>query len=94
MANGLRSTAAPKTKVVAATGGAAIGSSVSLILLWIMQTVLHISMPDNVHDAFNVIFTTVVTGLAGYYTPPGENEGVVVEDGKVRSALRTPKDPG
>ena len=48
-----------------------------------------LTLPDNVTEAFNTIFTTIVTLAAGYYTPPGASEGVVVDDtGRVRSALK------
>jgi hypothetical protein len=48
-----------------------------------------LTLPDNVTEAFNTIFTTIVTLAAGYYTPPGASEGVVVDDtGSVRSALK------
>ncbi len=93
MADDLTPTAAPKTKVIAATGGAAVGSAASVVLLWILKSVLHkfgIDPPEDVDAAFTSIFTTIATGLAGYYTPPGLNEGVVVdEDGKVKSALKS-----
>jgi hypothetical protein len=87
-----KSTASPKTKVIAATGGAAVGSAFSVVLIWILGSVLNklgITLPDNVTAAFNTIFTTIVTLAAGYYTPPGASEGVVVnENGSVRSALK------
>jgi hypothetical protein len=88
----MTATAMPKTKVVAATGGAALGSAFSVILIWILQSglaELQIEMPPAVLDAFTAIFTALAAFAAGYYTPPGVDEGVVVDhDGKVKSAVR------
>jgi hypothetical protein len=89
MPNNLQPTNSPKNKVIAATGGAAIGSAVAVILTWIVTaafTKVGISLPENVSNAFSVIFTTITTFLAGYYTPAGANEGVVTVNGQVKSA--------
>jgi hypothetical protein len=92
MADGFQATASPKTKVIAATGGAAVGSAFSVVLTWVLASALNklgLTLPDNVTAAFNTIFTTIVTLAAGYYTPPGVSEGVIVDDkGNVRSALK------
>ncbi len=88
----MRATATPKNKVIAATTGAAVGSSVAVIFVWILQTILDragIHMDKEVATAFSVVFTAVVTMLAGYYTPPGASEGVLVDpNGNVKSALK------
>jgi hypothetical protein len=84
-------TSSPKNKVIAATGGAAVGSASSVILIWLLTSVLgefQIKPPQGVLDAFNTIFTTLATLAAAYFTPPGANEGVVIDaNGKVKSAI-------
>ena len=95
MADEFQATASPKTKVIAATGGAAVGSAFSVILTWILAAALKkldLALPDNVTAAFNTIFTTIVTLAAGYYTPPSASEGVIVDEkGSVRSAYQVPQ---
>jgi hypothetical protein len=81
-------TATPKNKVIAATGGAAVGSAVSVIILWLLTAYGHITFPQEVSDALSTLFTTIVTGAVGYIVPPGASEGSVVDaSGKVKSAL-------
>jgi hypothetical protein len=80
MADGFQATASPKTK---ATGGAAVGSAFSIVLIWVLALALNkfgLTLPDNATAAFNTIFTTIVTLAAGYYTPPGVSEGVIVDE--------------
>ena len=89
--SGTQQTSAPKSKVIAATGGAAIGSSISVILIWALTSGLsffHIEVPSQVLDAFTAIFTTLTTFAAGYMMPPGANEtNIVTGDGRVKSAV-------
>ena len=84
-------TGTPKNKVVAAAAGAASGSALAVILTWLLALALKqggVTLPDNVEAAFVAVFSTVATLLAGYFTPPGANEGSIVgSDGKVRSGL-------
>ncbi len=86
-------TSAPKNKVIAATGGAAVGSALAVILTWILGLILgklNITITNDVSSAFEVIFTSAATLAAGYYTPPGASEGVVVQpDGSVKSAIKS-----
>jgi hypothetical protein len=50
---------------------------------------IDLTLPDNVTDALNTIFTTIVTFAAGYSMPPSASEGVIVDEkGSVRSALK------
>ncbi len=87
----MTATSMPKTKVVAATGGAAVGSALSVVVLWILQSALaqlHIEVPPSVLDAITAIFTAGSTFAAGYYVPPGADEGTVIADGKAKSAVR------
>jgi hypothetical protein len=96
MADEVKPSATPKTKVIAATGGAALGSAFSVVLTWILGLALKkidLTLPDNVTEAFNTIFTTIVTFAAGYYTPPSASERVIVDEkGSVRSAVKmTPR---
>jgi hypothetical protein len=86
----MQATAAPKNKVIAATGGAAVGSAISVIILWILTTFGHVTFPQDVTNALSTLFTTIVTFLVGYIVPPGANEGTVVDEaGKVKSALKS-----
>ena len=83
----MQTTAAPKKKVIAATGGAAVGSAVSVIILWMLTAYGHVTLPPEVSNALGTIFTTVVTGFAGYFVPPGADEGSVLDaSGNVKSA--------
>jgi hypothetical protein len=88
-----RQTTAPKNKVVAATGGAAVGSAIAVILTWILSSVLqgyNIDLPTQVTSAFTAIFTSVGTFVAGYYMPPGASEGVIIApDGSAKSATKS-----
>lgn len=90
--DGMTATSAPKNKVVAATGGAAIGSAIAVVITWILTSILEhfaVKIPVDVTTAISSIFTTLTAFLAGYYTPPGANEGVVtMPDGTVKSAVK------
>jgi hypothetical protein len=89
----MKQTATPKNKVVAATGGAAVGSAIAVILTWILSSFLkryNIDLPNEVTTAFNAIFTSVGTFAAGYYVPPGTSEGVIIAaDGSAKSATKS-----
>src|SRR5205085_1359128 len=86
-------TSAPRQKVVAATGGSAVGAALSVITFWALQGIFskaQITIPGEVKDALTLLITTLFTYLAGYYTPPGASEAVVkADDGSMKSATRT-----
>ena len=82
-------TSAPRQKVVGATTGSAIGGALSVIVLWILDSgmqQLSINAPTEVKDSFTVVFTTVFTFLGGYYTRPGSDEAVTMENGQMVAA--------
>jgi hypothetical protein len=84
-------TRAPQKKVIAATGGAALGSAIAVILMWIIDSLfkqLGISMPDEVRTALTTVFTTISTFAGGYYTPPGSDEVVTTLNGKLVSGVK------
>jgi hypothetical protein len=57
MADWFQATASPKTKVIAATGGAAVGSAFSVVLTWVLALALNkfgLTLPENVTAAFKV----------------------------------------
>lgn len=88
----MAATGVPKNKVVAATGGAAVGSSIAIIVTWFVESGfahLQIQVPQTVLEAITVLVTTIATFAAGYMVPPGANEGsIVTQDGSVKSAVR------
>lgn len=92
MADDLTVTSTPKNKVLAATGGAAFGGAISVVTIWVLKSLLslkNITLPDDVESACTTIVTVLTTFIAGYQTPPGANEGVVVAtDGSIKSAKR------
>ena len=92
-----RVTPTPRNKVVAASAGAAFGSAVGAIVAWLLQTLLTkagLELPPEVKSAIAVVIATIVTMMAGYYTPPGANETAITgDDGKVRSALKASNEP-
>ena len=88
-----KQTAAPRQKVVAAAGGSVFGSAVSVILLWIFDSVMNVigvTLPPDVSNAFTAIVTGLFTFSAGYYMPPGASEVVVkADDGSLKAAIKT-----
>ena len=66
-------TSTPKKKVLAATGGAAVGSAAAVVLVWTVQKA-GLDVPANVADALNVVVTAILTFVAGWFTPPGAGE--------------------
>lgn len=75
-------TTAPQRKVIAATGGAAVGSAVAVILTWVLGGVLAklgLPFPDNIQSAFNTVFTTLSAFTFGYYTSPAMGEAVALD---------------
>lgn len=87
MAENPAPTNTPKTKVLAATGGAAVGSAVAVILIWAIQKT-GLEVPTNVADALGVITTAVLTFVSGWAMPPGAGEvNIMAHDGTVASAV-------
>jgi hypothetical protein len=88
----MKVTSTPKNKVVAATGGAAVGSAFAVIITWALNALsdsFQVELPADVSTSLSLIFTSIATFLAGYYTPPGANEGSVVsDDGRVKAAVQ------
>lgn len=88
----LGQTAAPQRKVIAATGGAAVGSAVALIVTWILGGAfakLGLPFPENIQSAFNTVFTTLSAFMFGYYTSPDIGEAVTLDvAGNPVAALR------
>lgn len=60
----------PVPKVVAATGGAGLGYSVQVILIWIIEYFAGLDIPTEVENATGFILTTLVAFLGGYFAPP------------------------
>jgi hypothetical protein len=79
-------TNAPKSKVMAATMGAGVGSALVVILVWLLQNA-GIMLPDRVTDALSVVVTALLGFASGWVTPPGAGEtNIIQNDGTVRSA--------
>jgi hypothetical protein len=82
-----QATAAPKQKVLAATGGTSVASAISVIVLWGFDSLG--SLPDEVKGAVCTVVIAINTFLAGYYTSLGSFEtNIVISDESVRSAMR------
>lgn len=79
-------TTAPTKKVVAATGGAAVGPALALLICWGANHFLHAGIPDDVQDALAIVASALISFVAGYYTSPDANETVTSIDGKMLSA--------
>lgn len=56
-------------KVTYATGGAAVGSAVSTVAVWIVEAAARIDVPEQVELAFGVILTAGLAFLAGWAKP-------------------------
>lgn len=58
---------APKT--AAGTGGAAIGGAISVIFLWLLQTIFpRVVVTNEVASAWTVIFSTIAAFVSSYST--------------------------
>ena len=83
----------PKNKVLAATGGAAVGSAISVILIWTIQKA-GLEVPANVADALGVITTAILTFVSGWAVPPGAGEvNIAACDGTVASGVMPTPSP-
>lgn len=69
------STAAPARKVVAASGGGAVGGALAEILLYLIEKVE--PLPSGVEAAVTVLVIAAVAFAAGYLTPPAADDKVV-----------------
>ena len=77
----------PKSKVLAATGGAAVGSAVAVVLIWAIQK-MGIEVPADVTEALGVILTAILTFVSGWSMPPGAGEvNITARDGTVTSGV-------
>ena len=88
MANGGIPTGQVKQKVWGATAGSGAGAFVGVLVVWGLKSA-GIVIPDNVEAAITGLVTLIFTGGAGYLTPPGSTETNVVENGQVKSAVKT-----
>ncbi|MHB8285991.1 MAG: hypothetical protein ACYDD1_15120 [Caulobacteraceae bacterium] len=81
-------TTAPTKKVVAATGGAAVGPALALLICWAANRFLPTAdaIPQDVQDALAIVASVLVSFIAGYYTSPDANETVASVSGKMVSA--------
>ncbi len=69
-------TAVPAAKVVAATGGAAVGSSIVVILSWLVTSLTGVVVPIEVQSAFAVVLAALGAFSVGYFVPPGATERI------------------
>lgn len=56
----------PKPKVIAATGGAAVGGALALLTAWILG-MFGVDVPGEVQGAFTVLFSTALAFVGGYW---------------------------
>lgn len=63
-------TSQPQPKVIAATAGSLIGGAVSTITLYLIETLSHVVLPDEVKSAAVVLISAGVAFAAGYIKRP------------------------
>jgi len=80
---------APTQKVLASTAGAALGSTLGMLLVWVIN---HLVLPpdqplsEQFQGALIAVVSAGLTLIFGYHTPPGTDEQVVVANGVALSA--------
>lgn len=68
--------AAPTRKVVASSGGAAAGSAVADILIYVLEKLTG-PLPENIESAVSLLVILTAGFAAGYFVPPSLDEHVV-----------------
>lgn len=68
-ANG-QPTSTPQPKVIAATVGAGVGAATSTLVVYLVETIGAVDIPDGVEGAIAVLITAAVAFLAGYIKRP------------------------
>lgn len=63
----MKNTTKVNPKVTYAAGGAAVGSAVSTVAVWIVQASTGIIVPEHVELAFGVILTAGLAFTAGWF---------------------------
>lgn len=63
-------TSRPQPKVLAATAGAGVGAAVSTILIYLIESLSKIDLPDVVEGAALTLVSAGVAFLAGYIKRP------------------------
>lgn len=63
-------TAVPQPKVVAATVGAGVGAASSTLLVYLIESIGRVDIPDVVEGAILVLVSAGVSFLAGYIKRP------------------------
>ncbi|HEY4471638.1 MAG TPA: hypothetical protein VGN21_10740, partial [Stellaceae bacterium] len=76
---------APTAKVIAASGGSAIGGSLGTIFTWIIVSKLEPPpLPGDVHTAIAAVTTALcgalMAGLLGYFTRPQAHTRVICDE--------------
>jgi hypothetical protein len=67
-------TAKPVRKVMAASAGSGVGVAIATIVVWLIATFAHTSIPDYVTAALTILFGAGAAFIAGYATPPHPND--------------------
>jgi high-affinity Fe2+/Pb2+ permease len=87
MANGaVVATNQVKQKVLGATAGSGAGAFIGVLVIWGLKSA-GVHIPPEVESAITGLITLLLTGGAGWITPPGATETNIIEDGKTKSAL-------
>ena len=63
-------TAQPQPKVLAATAGAGVGAAVSTLVVYLIETLGRVDLPDVVEGACLVLISAGVAFAAGYIKRP------------------------
>ena len=76
-------THSPTPKVVAATGGSAVGAALSTVVSWAVVQYCPITLPDNVAQAVTFLIITGLTAAftfaSGYLTRPSRYHTIAVD---------------
>ena|ERR1700736_909404 len=81
----------PTPKVVAATGGSAVGVALSTVVSWAVMQYCPVAMPDDVNKALTFLIITGLTAAftfgCGYLTRPSRYHTIAVDPANGRPRI-------
>src|SRR6516162_3628577 len=96
LAPALEASNRPTPKVVAATGGSAVGVALSTVVSWAVVQYCPVVMPDDVNKAVTFLIITGLTAaftfVCGYITRPSQYDTILLdpETGRPRTCRARP----
>lgn len=63
-------TSTPDPKVLAATGGTVVGAAAGAVLVYVIETVAGVDLPDGIDASIVTLVAAAVTFVAGYVKHP------------------------